>query len=53
MHHLINDAINKYKFNKIFLITDQAKYLKLFQKKYGNIYHRKESLGQTKAKYLI
>ena len=51
MHHLINDAINKYKFNKIFLITDQAKYLKLFQKKYGNLLcFRKETFRSNQSK---
>ena len=51
MYQLIDDAINKYKFNKIFLITDQEKYLKLFQIKYENLLcFRKESFRSNQSK---
>jgi len=48
---LIDDSINKYKFNKIFLITEQEKYLKLFQIKYGNLLcFRKETFRSNQSK---
>ena len=51
MYQLIDDAINKYKFNKIFLITDQEKYLKLFQIKYKNLLcFRKETFRSNQSK---
>ena len=51
MFQLIDDAIDKYKFNKIFFITDQAKYLKLFQIKYGNLLcFRKETFRSNQSK---
>ena len=51
MYQLIDDAMNKYKFNKIFLITDQEKYLKLFQIKYENLLcFRKESFRSNQSK---
>ena len=51
MYQLIDDAINKYKFNKIFLITDQEKYLKLFQIKYENLLcFRKETFRSNQSK---
>jgi len=35
MFYLVDQAIIKYKFDKIFLVTDSSKYLELFKKKYG------------------
>lgn len=51
MYQLVDCAISKYKFNKIFLITDQEKYLKLFQIKYGNLLcFRKETFRSNQSK---
>ena len=35
--YMVDQVLKKYKFNKIFLVTDELQYLKMFQKKYGNL----------------
>jgi hypothetical protein len=51
MFFLVDSAIKKYNFTKIFLITDQIKYLKFFEKKYGNkLCYRKESFRSNLSK---
>jgi len=51
MFGLIDNGIKKYKFNKIFLITDQLEYLDEFKKKYGEfLTYRKESFRSNQSK---
>ena len=47
---LIDEAIDKYKFNKIFLVTDQLSYLELFKKKYGKKLCYRNSFRSNKSK---
>ena len=47
---LIDEAIVKYKFDKIFLITDELNYLNLFKKKYKKILCYRNSFRSNKSK---
>ncbi len=48
--NLIDRAITKYKFNKIFLVTDELNYLKLFKEKYGKMLYYRNSFRSNKSK---
>ena len=50
---LIDEAIVKYKFDKIFLITDELNYLNLFKKSIKKFYVTETVLDQINLKYLI
>lgn len=51
MYHLADIALKKYKFNKIFLVTDSLYYLEKFKKKYKSILcYRKESFRSNQSK---
>ena len=47
---LIDEAIKKYKFDKIFLVTDQLDYLNLLKKDYGKMLCYRNSYRSNKAK---
>ena len=47
---LIDDAIKKYNFDKIFLVTDQLDYLNLLKKDYGKMLCYRNSFRSNKAK---
>ena len=48
--NLIDRAIQKYKFNMIFLVTDELNYLKLFKEKYGKMLCYRNSFRSNKSK---
>lgn len=50
MLYLVEQALIKYKFDKIFLVTDQLKYLDLFKKKFGNKLCYRNSFRSNKSK---
>ena len=50
MFYLIEKALLKYKFTKIFLVTDQLDYLNLFIKKFGNKVCYRNSFRSNKSK---
>ena len=47
---LIDNAVKKYKFDKIFLVTDQLDYLNLLKKDYGKMLCYRNSFRSNKAK---
>ena len=48
--NLVDEAIDKYKFDKIFFVTDQLKYLDLFKKIYGEKLCYRNSFRSNKSK---
>lgn len=50
MLYVVDKALIKYKFNKIFLVTDQLDYLKLFINKYGKKVCYRNSFRSNKSK---
>ena len=48
--NLINKLIKRYKFNKIFLVTDELNYLELFKEIYGNMLCYRKSFRSNKSK---
>lgn len=50
MFNLVDRALSKFKFTKIFLVTDQLDYLNLFIRKYGNKVCYRNSFRSNKSK---
>ncbi len=50
MISLVEEALLKYKFTKIFLVTDQLDYLNIFLKKFGNMVCYRDSFRSNKSK---
>ena len=48
--HLIDKAIKKYKFNLIFIVTEEKKYLDILKKKYGKKICYRDSFRSNKLK---
>tara|TARA_B110000305_G_C19462967_1_gene655824 strand:- start:4257 stop:5315 length:1059 start_codon:yes stop_codon:yes gene_type:complete len=48
--NLIDSAIAKYKFNKIFLVTEEIKYLRFLQNRYGEMICFRNSFRSSKLK---